>query len=387
MGIRCEIKKLSSQQEGGTDWVARPFFYLYPMLKYFSFIALATLGACTHSLSKFYPEITPRKSEATLTVHPGAKNELDIVYLGAGNLVLGHNGEAILTDPFFSNQKVLRLLGKIKSSRSLYNTWKTNFEYFMSPSEVRAALVSHTHYDHAMDLPLLLEGHYFTNLETVYGNSYLPRIMHNFEKEGVGLVAVSKGQVYDPTSNDQSYQWISLTSNIRALPVLSNHAPHTKRKLFMDKPLDEQYFDEHLLYSNSKTKAFKWPAGETYSFLIDFLGADTLRVFLQTTASQYPYGFPPAEELKKKRVDLAIVCYASAPNVDGYPNKLVEFIQPEKLMLVHWEDFFRSPKSFHDQRLVRGTRPKKVRQRIDLLGKPRDYFIMPLPGTRIKVKY
>lgn len=355
-------------------------------MRYILFLALISTG-CTHSISKFYPEIVPQKSEATLSVRSDAKSEMNIVYLGSGNLVLERNGEAIITDPFFSNQKLLKLLGKVKSNPSLYNTWKTNFEYFLSPSVVQAGLVSHTHYDHAMDLPLLLEDRYFTNMKVVYGNDYLPKMMQNFEKEGVRLAALTKDQVHDPRFADSAYEWISVSSSIRVLPILSDHAPHTKKKLYMDKPLDEEHFEERLIYSNSKTKAFKWSTGETYSFLVDFLGADTLRVFLQTSASQHPFGFPPTEELEKKGIDLAIICYASALNVDAYPNKLVDFIKPDKLMFVHWEDFFRTPKSFHDQRLVRSTNPKKVRKRINQLGKPNDYFMMPKPGTRVKVKY
>lgn len=349
---------------------------------------LAGLASCTHSITKFYPEIIPKQSEAVLPILKEGKRELNLVYLGSGNLVLEQNGEAVLTDPFFSNQKLLNLPGKIKSSSRQYNSWKTNYEYFLSPSVVKAGLVSHTHYDHAMDLPLLLENRYFTNLNVVYGNSYLPQILQNFREEGVRLAELTSDEVFDPGSkSDKSYNWISVTPRIRFLPILSNHAPHTKKKLFMDKPLNADYFDDHLIYSNSKTKAFKWSTGETYSFLIDFIDADTLRVFIQTSASRHPYGFPPDEELHKKAVDLAILCYASAPNVDQYPNALINQIQPKKVMFVHWEDFFRTPKSFDDQRLVRGTKPKKVRQRIDLLGKPKDYFIMPKPGTRLKVKY
>lgn len=154
----------------------------------------------------------------------------------------------------------------------------------------------------------------------------------------------------------------------------------------MDKPLDAEYFDERLIYSNSKTKAFKWSTGETYSFLVDFIETDTLRVFIQTSASQHPFGCPPSDEIKKKKVDVAVLCYASALNVENYPNAVINFLKPEKLVFVHWEDFFRTPESFHDQRLVRRTNPKKVREQIDKLGKTND-FMMPKPGTRIKIKY
>lgn len=366
------------------------FISLFSMSNRILFLiaVLFTLSACTHSLSKFYPEIIPKKSEAIISIGEQTDHQVNLVYLGAGNMVLEQNGEAIITDPFFSNQKLLKLLGKVKSSPQHYSTWKTNYEYFRSPSVVQVGLVSHSHYDHAMDLPLLLEDRYFTNLKVVYGNSYLPQILQNFDKEGVNLSSLSQNQVYNPTAgSDKLYQWVSVTPRMRFLPILSNHAPHTKKKLYMDKPLDAEYFDEHLIYSNSKTRAFKWSTGETYSFLVDFIDTDTLRVFIQTSASQHPLGFPPQDEITNKKVDVAVLCYASALNVDNYPNAIVNYIKPNKLIFVHWEDFFRTPQSFHDQRLVRRTNPRKVREQIDKLGKPNDYFMMPKPGTRIKIKY
>lgn len=388
--MRCEINQIDNYLTYENDSEQIHFYIFISMSVRYCLLAVLifTLNACTHSISKFYPEIIPKKSDVTFPIVPDGDQEINIVYLGAGNLVLEHNGEAIITDPFFSNQRLLKLLGRINTKPQLYATWKTNYEYFLSPAVVKAGLVSHTHYDHAMDLPILLEKKYFTNMNVVYGNSYLPKILENFDNEGANLVALTNKQVFDPTdSPDDSYEWISVTPRIRFLPILSNHAPHTKKKLYMDKPLDAAYFDEHLIYSNSKTKAFKWSTGSTYSFLVDFITTDTLRVFIQTSASLHPYGFPPETELMNKKVDLAILCYASAPNVDNYPNALIEAIQPKKLMWVHWEDFFRTPKSFDDQRLVRSTKPRKVRERIDRLGKPNSYFIMPKPGTRIKVKY
>lgn len=351
-------------------------------------VLLIGLNSCSHSITKFYPEIVPKKSDVVLPIQSNTHHEVNVVYLGCGNLVFEQNGEALITDPFFSNQKLLKLLGKVQTKPLRYGTWKTNYEYFLSPSVVQGGLISHTHYDHAMDLPLLLEDRYFTNLKTIYGNTYFPTIMQNFNDEGVRLATLSNEQVYDPTVKaDKSYEWISISPHIRFLPILSNHAPHSGKKLFMDKPLKAEYFDQHLIYSNSKTKAFKWSTGDTFSFLVDFIDTDTLRVFIQTSASQHPFGYPPREELTKKKVDLAVLCYASALNVDQYPNALIDYIQPGKLMWVHWEDFFRTAKSFNDQRLVRGTNPKKVRKRIDQMGKPKDFFLMPKPGTRIKVKY
>ena len=161
----------------------------------------------------------------------------------------------------------------------------------------------------------------------------------------------------------------------------------------MSKPLNEKYFRDNLVWAADKVKAARWTAGTVYSFLIDFIGSDTLRVFIQTSASQHPNGLPPPAELKKKKVDVALICYASAPLVDDYPADLLNYITPDKVIFVHWEDFFRTPRSWNDVKLVRGTKPKKVKKRMEAVKltkaqiKSKEYFTMPKPGTYIHIKY
>lgn len=306
--------------------------------------------------------------------------------MGCGNLFLEKDGNAVMLDPFFSNQGFLKMLGKVKTKPALYELWKSNLQHHVSKLSVHAALVSHTHYDHVMDLPSLLHDQYFPRMEVVYGNALLPEMMTNFRNKGTRIEPLTASQVVE-SATDQQYEWISVGANIRFLPIKSTHAPHTKHKLFMSKPLKPGYFKKHLVWPGDKVGTFKWTLGDTYSFLVDFLGSDTLRVFVQTSASEHPAGLPPAAELKRKNVDMAIFCYASSMNVSNYPNVFVDFIQPTKVMLVHWEDFFKEPRTTRDVKLVRQTNPKKVRARIDKLGKKRDYFTMPRPGTKVIVSY
>jgi hypothetical protein len=277
---------------------------------------------------------------------------------------------------------------KIKTKEDLYREWKSNLEAGTSRSAVRAMLVSHTHYDHVMDLPTLLHDHYFQNLQVVYGNRYMPQMLTNFKKEGVRLDSLMRGFVFDPTiSSDKEWKWIDVSPKVRFLAIKTDHAPHTKNTLYMSKPLTPGYFEKKLVWHNDKVGAFKWTVGQSYSFLIDFIQRDTLRVFVQTSASHHPNGLPPLAELKKKSVDIAFMCYASTPNVDDYPNKWIELMNPKKLVLIHWEDFFKQPPTDNEFRLVRSTKPRKVRERIDQLGKKVDYFVMPKPGTRMDVMF
>lgn len=334
-------------------------------------IIVASLTSCSHRISKFYPEIIPRNANTALSIGKG-KHAVNLGYFGCGNMIIEQDGDAIMTDPFFSNQRPLKVLGKIQTKPELFELWKGRVQSQVSKGSVRAALVSHTHYDHVMDLPTLLQSHYFNKMENVYGNSYLPKMMVNFRKEGVNI-------------NELANEWVNVSPKIRFLAIESNHAPQSGKKLLMNKPLDAEYFKDNLIWPNDKVKASKWTTGKTYSFLVDFIDNDTVRFFIQTSASQYPDGRPPQEELAKKKVDIAVLCYASTMNVDDYPKSIEKQLNPSKIVIVHWEDFFREPKNEDDVRMVRKTNPKKARRRFDELGKKKDFFVMPKPGTKIQI--
>jgi L-ascorbate metabolism protein UlaG (beta-lactamase superfamily) len=353
-----------------------------------AFACILMLASCAKKVSGFYPEIIPSRTTATLPVKPNGKSKVSLTYLGAGNMIIEKDGEAIVTDPFFSNQKFLKMIGKVQTRDDMFDLWKSRVQAQTSKSYVRAALVSHTHYDHVMDLPTLLQSNYFSKMERVYGNNYLPQMMVNFQKDGTSVEGLSNEQIFQPTiSNDNAYEWIQVSPKIRFLAIESNHAPHTKRKLYQSKPLDPEYFKDNLIWPNSKLKTRKWTVGTTYAFLVDFIQGDTLRMYIQTSASQYPYGAPPKEEFKKKKVDVAVICYASTNNVKDYPKAIVKDIDPAKMVIVHWEDFFRDSRTDDDVMLVRKTNPKKARKRFDELGKKKDFFVMPRPGTKVDITY
>jgi L-ascorbate metabolism protein UlaG (beta-lactamase superfamily) len=334
-------------------------------------ICVALLTSCAHKISKFYPEIVPKGTTTALNIGKG-KHLVNLTYFGCGNMIIEQDGDAIITDPFFSNQKLTKMLGKVQTKPDLFELWKSRLQLQTSKGSVRAGLVSHTHYDHVMDLPTILQTHYFTKLENVYGNSYLPQMMVNFLKEGVAIKEFPK-------------DWVTVTSKIRFLAIETSHAPQTGKKLKMNKALDAEYFKENLVWPNDKIKTSKWTAGKSYAYLVDFIEGDTIRMYIQTSASQFPDGRPPKEELAKKKVDIAVLCYASTMYVDDYPRAIVKDINPSKLVLVHWEDFFKEPRADDDVKLVRKTNPKKTRKRFDELGKKKDFYVMPKPGTKIQI--
>jgi hypothetical protein len=114
----------------------------------------------------------------------------------------------------------------------------------------------------------------------------------------------------------------------------------------------------------------------------------TFRIFIQTSASKFPYGAPPQATIHDRPVDLAILCAASSTNVKNYPAELMNYLNAKKLLLIHWEDFFGEPLEFDHPRLVPLTRYKKLaRQLAEWNTDIKDNVLMPRPGTRITLTY
>jgi hypothetical protein len=293
-------------------------------------------------------------------------------------------------------------LGKVQTKKESYGCWQQHIKNTIWFNNVQTGLVSHSHYDRLMDLPVMHAHHDFPNLKTVYGNAYLPKMLTHFQNEGVTLQPLQDEEVFSPceASSDSNYQWLPLTTNSKFLPVQTHHAPHALGKLFMSRPMKarkENYFRKKLIEPYAAINNFKWTVGTSYAFLVDwFNGADTVRLYIQTSASRSPNGLPPAAELKKKKVDLVILCYASTPNVRKYPQYLMDALKSDdfpKIIMVHWEGFFTEQTTYGSSRLVRATNPRAVVKRWKKTLNVKEnsslpkYITLPRPGTLVTIRY
>lgn len=158
---------------------------------------------------------------------------------------------------------------------------------------------------------------------------------------------------------------------MRLLPIEADHAPHLLSLHFMRcknwrKNKDCNSSVKHA-GCDKRTCASKWKEGTTYAFLLDVIsnnGADTLRLFIQTSSCNPPYGFPPAYELGKKSVDVAILCAASFQWINNYPESILSLLKPKQTLLVHYENFFRDFYRKQNPRGVPGTNLKKFTRRL-----------------------
>jgi hypothetical protein len=323
-----------------------------------------------------------------------SSRKLQIQYLGCGGLFIRHADQAIMIDPFFSNQKFGKigrsiLLGaKIKSDpksiafgkERIKNGLKISDEEIRS--QTKAIFTAHGHYDHAMDVAFIQQ-HWLNNNANVIMNEsaimtcqkVIPRDkLINVESKLSARQSV--GGSFDFQSSDGTI--------LRVYPILAAHNPHSKNmKLFSgttllppasyNKPTD-------------KTRVTDWLEGRTISFLIDVVEKDEIlyRIFLQSSSASFPDGIPPKRLLEQKKVDLAILGAASFRYSENtYPCEYLNTLSPTNLMFIHWEDFFqrynKKTMSLRKQdltRLIKGILPKCSEE-----------YILPGPGVVITTRY
>jgi hypothetical protein len=348
-------------------------------------VGLTLVFAGCASSVKPYKRMIPESRDITFSFDSPSE-EIKILYVTCGMIIIQAGDHGILFDPFFSYQPFLTVPFHIRTRPSFYQAFKERFDSTLSRTAIQQAFISHTHYDHVMDLPVLLHDRYFPELKKITGNEFLPAMLHH-HKESVTVMTLTDQQVFNPLiENDTAYQWLPAAPNMDVLAIASMHGPHKFGVVLMNRPVDQRYFKRKKRSDPyARSKGYKWSAGCTYSFLVRLQKQDgtDFKIFVQTSASNAPYGLPPEGE----DADLVLLCFASMQEVTNYPAFIIEKTNARKLVLVHWEDFFRYPKHSNDLKVVRGTRKQVVLQRLKQLREenPGLDVVMPKPGTLIKI--
>ncbi len=358
----------------------------------FLILALSTCR-CAQELKKFPArEIIPSVDQYEININ-ASPNPLRVLYLGCGHLVIQYRNESMITDPYFSTQPFKP--GKIRIHPDDYKKYaEVVSRHGVDLTKASSVWLAHTHYDHMMDIPLLLKENQLSRTAKIYGNEFGDNILQNFIKPEQ-YHTILPSEMFNPEEkNPSTLPWLDASPSIRVMPILSDHAPHLKigpiKIHLMRGKLKSEYFRKNFTEVSSRTRQGQWREGCTYSFLVDFMSGENIeyRLFIQTSASHYPLGMPPPEMLKQRAVDVAFLCVASTNFAKPYPSDIIKQIHPKKVVLIHWEDFFLKTLDFDSAKLVRLTNFKKVDKQLRRTGLVplKDNFVMPRPGTMITIK-
>lgn len=331
-----------------------------------------------------------------------------VLYTGCGGLFISIGNTVFITDPYYTAHPLMKLrnrFGGIKPEIANTNSVLTTaimhgIDYF----KTAAVLVSHSHYDHLEDLPVLLKQDMMNQSAKIIGSPTSKCILEPFLKGHPFEDAESHAHQPTHKLDQNNGTWMVIDADTKVLPIQSNHAPHFYGglHLWQCKPSPNCCPKPHQNVEGAElmlTKATNWKEGSTYSFLIDHIqNGDTFRIFIQTSSSQQPLGLPPKDLVKQHKINLAVICMASFKFVDDYPETLLSRLNADKTMIVHWENFMRAFVK-GNVKSVRLTNPKKFYEKLKHIhqdthsGKDATWetlkplYKMPDPGVTITVKY
>lgn len=364
------------------------------------FIWIGTTLSCTKNSTKFFSkkEIENiqidssliRNQDFAINFNAQPSDSITLKYLGFGGYYFSKGKAAFLIDPFFSPLGVFPLnLEKIATQTENVERGLQDIKSDIY-TNVDAIFITHSHYDHLMDAPYVFN-HYLDTTRTttkIYGSSSTKALI---------TPVVNSAHVVDierkSGSIDSKGEWTYLNGgSIRVMPIITEHAPQFNKLvsicLYWGQGVPIKTYETDV----SQTRVTDWKVGETYAYLIDFMEEEEInfRIYLLSSSSAPPLGYVHEEVLKEHKVNLAILGAASFNNVDNYPQGIIKHLQPEKLLLTHWEDLFK-PYLHEPPRLMRASNFKKLIPEINEVypweKNQQQQFFMPVPGVFIYAIY
>jgi L-ascorbate metabolism protein UlaG (beta-lactamase superfamily) len=273
---------------------------------------------------------------ACASVHPTASGLVDrttpgddvlrMVYLGNGGWIMQHGTDMVLTGPLFTNPGIFRAgLGPIRSDATLVDRYMSRYDV----SAAEAILVGHGHYDHLLDVPRTATAH--APRAIIVGSRTVKNLLGTWSglEQRIDLV--------EPWAGDESQpgQWMYY-GGARVMPLRSHHGPHYVGYTLFQGTVEAPFTEE-------PQWARDWVDGESYAFLIDFMtpqGTIAFRVYYQDAVAEPPYGLAPEAVIAEHPVDAAVIVPSTFEEVDWQPEALIDNLEPRRVLLGHWEDFF-----------------------------------------------
>lgn len=255
----------------------------------------------------------------------GGPPMIRVRWTGAAGLEFIYNGSTLLIDPYFSRAGLGQVLfGRLQPNKGLIE------QHLASMKPVRAMVVSHTHFDHALDVPVVA-GHVDG---PVLGSESLYRLMRAY---GLG----NRVRVCSPGEK------MVLDDQVAVTMLPSKHG----RVLVGRVPYPGE-IEENLCLP---LKAAGYKVGQVYAPRIHIKN----RVFLHVGSAGYD-----EESLDGQSCDVLFLCVPGWKRMAGYPDRIIRKTTPHTVILFHHDDFFKPLDKNRKVRSLRGIGLSQLRNHI-----------------------
>jgi L-ascorbate metabolism protein UlaG (beta-lactamase superfamily) len=265
-------------------------------------ICLSSLffSSCAYKLASYEPYLvgTPVGKD------PKCSDQVTVTYLGTSGYLFEHEKTAIVIDPYFSRYdlRTIILNGPIPPKCDLIEEGAGKGGL---PKNIDGWLITHAHFDHAMDIPWL-QKHYGG---TVYSSGTGDALMR--------ACGVSPS-CSDPVTADQCLR----IGEAKVTVLQGSH----------DRIFGQIPYPGHLSGDvPAPQRARDWRVGEPLAYLIEMGGK---RIYVESGGMGHHLPAPQA-----KGVDLAILGVAVPDSQVRYPEAL-KFVCPEYVLPSHQDHFF-----------------------------------------------
>jgi hypothetical protein len=343
-------------------------------MRYLLYVFLLLFMACKNTKGIHRAQILQREGclKVTATTVQMARccsvDSIRIQYIGCGGYLIRRGDDAVLIDPYFSNATMGSMFRLRTDTALIADFFKENFnnsrdftsksaekrahtevplnasnENLPPPNVIKTVLMSHAHHDHLADLPYIFQYHLASPKTFFLGSQTASNILRSFKTP------------YDPThaffnldsifkqkrakNDSNSVRWTAENRLLRITAIEAEHAPH-----FLKLKIPCIGGHRKCVPKHAPRTTFGFKEGKNYNYLIDFLnekGTIDFRIYsCGGAASCPPVGFLDTSVLNEKKVDFLILCGANFDQVPNYPTALMANIQPERVLVGHWEDFF-----------------------------------------------
>jgi L-ascorbate metabolism protein UlaG (beta-lactamase superfamily) len=230
---------------------------------------------------------------------PTVRNGVRVTYLGTNGYQFESNGRALLVDPYFSR---VDFLSVALGARIQPNTSRINDGLRHVAPKVDAIAVTHGHFDHLLDVPVVMSKTGARLLGSVSSIQLVKRL------------GVSSGDAVAPGDVRQIGPW-----KIRVLSAAHD-------RLFGKVPFDQS----EPRTGGPPQRPRDWICGQPLAFLIEVKGQ---RIYIDS-------GGTPAQLPPNVHVDLAIMGMA-LPDSRARLAAALDRLQPRYFLPSHQDDFFR----------------------------------------------